>query len=311
MGHGQTENVLFMYLHVSSFLAAAVSRSEMETLARTKQRANTLPVTLLMDNVRTPENFGSLLRVAAAVGCRSVISTVGCVDAWQPKVMRAAAGAHLHVPIYTNVRWDEVHNHVPAYSRVLLADLLRSDDVSEADDAGLSEQDLSSRLQDLEERSRYFHIECEEGGDDAETKDEDTGIRNMSEEELKKRIDEEKEKEETQVPDKGKQRQFKDFSYYESDIVADYQSLPLISTPYSDFQPYLPDQEIVIVIGGETEGISSKAKKFALSNLGERVYIPLRSDIDSLNVLSAGSVILFEIQRKFLAFEAQAEKKLG
>ena len=54
---------------------------------------------------------------------------------------------------------------------------------------------------------------------------------------------------------------------------------------------------MVVVIGGETEGISDRAKKYAHENGGERLFIPLENGVDSLNVASAASVILFEISR--------------
>ena len=57
------------------------------------------------------------------------------------------------------------------------------------------------------------------------------------------------------------------------------------------------NSEVVVVIGGEAEGISDRAKKYAHENGGERLFIPLENGIDSLNVASAASVILFEISR--------------
>ena len=56
-------------------------------------------------------------------------------------------------------------------------------------------------------------------------------------------------------------------------------------------------QELVLVIGGETHGVSERARKFAHEHLGERVHVPLANSMDSLNVVSAASVILFEIKR--------------
>jgi tRNA G18 (ribose-2'-O)-methylase SpoU len=34
--------------------------------------ANSLPIHLVLDNIRMPDNLGALLRVAAAVGCKQV-----------------------------------------------------------------------------------------------------------------------------------------------------------------------------------------------------------------------------------------------
>lgn len=59
-------------------------------------------------------------RVAAAIGCKRVIATKGCVDAWQSKALRAGAGAHFHLPIVTNVGWEDIHRHIPQYPQVYL-----------------------------------------------------------------------------------------------------------------------------------------------------------------------------------------------
>ncbi len=56
-----------------------------------------LRLSLIVDNVRTPDNLGAVMRVAAAAGARQVLLTKGCVEAWSPKVVRAAAGAHFQV----------------------------------------------------------------------------------------------------------------------------------------------------------------------------------------------------------------------
>ncbi len=54
-------------------------------------------------------------------------------------------------------------------------------------------------------------------------------------------------------------------------------------------------EETVVVVGGESDGLSAAAKKFAHAHLGERLFVPLRNGINSLNVASAASVILFHI----------------
>jgi hypothetical protein len=56
-----------------------------------------LRLSLIVDNVRTPDNLGAVIRVAAAAGARQVLLTKGCVEAWSPKLVRAAAGAHFQV----------------------------------------------------------------------------------------------------------------------------------------------------------------------------------------------------------------------
>lgn len=56
---------------------------------------------LIPDQVRDPGNLGTLLRSAAAAGVQAVWLQVGTVDAFSPKVLRAAMGAHFRLPIRT------------------------------------------------------------------------------------------------------------------------------------------------------------------------------------------------------------------
>ena len=49
---------------------------------------------LLVEDVQDPGNLGSILRSAAATGMRHVLLSKGCVDAWSPRVLRGAMGAH-------------------------------------------------------------------------------------------------------------------------------------------------------------------------------------------------------------------------
>lgn len=46
----------------------------------------------------------------------------GCVDAWEPKVLRAAMGAHFHLPIIPNLAWDDIETHLPKLVTVHVAD---------------------------------------------------------------------------------------------------------------------------------------------------------------------------------------------
>ncbi|XP_065765783.1 rRNA methyltransferase 3, mitochondrial isoform X2 [Muntiacus reevesi] len=86
------------------------------------QLRHTLPLSLICDNLRDPGNLGTILRSAAGAGCSKVLLTKGCVDAWEPKVLRAGMGAHFQVPIINNLDWEAVPDHLPADARVYVAD---------------------------------------------------------------------------------------------------------------------------------------------------------------------------------------------
>jgi RNA methyltransferase, TrmH family len=55
---------------------------------------------LLLEDIQDPGNLGSMLRSAAAAGCDAVFLSMGCADAWSPKVLRAAMGGHFALRIY-------------------------------------------------------------------------------------------------------------------------------------------------------------------------------------------------------------------
>jgi len=56
---------------------------------------------VVLDRVTDPGNLGTILRSAEAAGADLVVLTAGSVDPYNPKVVRASAGALFHVPIVT------------------------------------------------------------------------------------------------------------------------------------------------------------------------------------------------------------------
>ena len=62
-------------------------------------------LTVVADGVRDPGNLGTLLRLAAGAGAAQVVLAPGTVDAYNPKVVRAAMGAHFTLPVRA-LDWD-------------------------------------------------------------------------------------------------------------------------------------------------------------------------------------------------------------
>ena len=62
---------------------------------------------LILDQVRDPGNLGAALRTALAAGVEQVLLTPGTVDASNSKVVRAAMGAHLRLPVAA-LGWDAI-----------------------------------------------------------------------------------------------------------------------------------------------------------------------------------------------------------
>ncbi|NWI21924.1 MRM3 methyltransferase, partial [Crypturellus soui] len=86
------------------------------------QLTHSLPMVLICDNIRDPGNLGTILRSAAGAGCEKVLLTKGCVDPWEPKVLRAGMGAHFRVPIVANLDWESLPKELPAGTQVCVAD---------------------------------------------------------------------------------------------------------------------------------------------------------------------------------------------
>jgi TrmH family RNA methyltransferase len=73
-------------------------------LARLRDRD---PATLLLlDGLQDPGNVGTLIRAARAFGVDAVIVLDGSVDPWNPKAVRAAAGAGFHTQV-VRAQWAE------------------------------------------------------------------------------------------------------------------------------------------------------------------------------------------------------------
>lgn len=64
-------------------------------------------VVVVAVEVRDPGNAGTLVRSAAAAGARGVVLCDGCVDLYNPKTVRATAGAIFRVPVVTSVPVDD------------------------------------------------------------------------------------------------------------------------------------------------------------------------------------------------------------
>ena len=74
-----------------------------------------LDFVFIPDAVRDPGNMGAMLRSASAAGVQAVYLTPGCVDAFSPKVLRAAMGAHFHVPLLIR-DWAEIQVEAQRHS---------------------------------------------------------------------------------------------------------------------------------------------------------------------------------------------------
>ena len=76
---------------------------------------------LIPDQIRDPGNLGTLLRTAAAAGVQAVFLPPETTDAFAPKVVRSAMGAHFHLPIHS-MKWEKIRR-ATAGLQIYLADM--------------------------------------------------------------------------------------------------------------------------------------------------------------------------------------------
>ncbi|KAH8373439.1 hypothetical protein KR009_006869 [Drosophila setifemur] len=173
-----------------------------------QQRLGTqpLPITVVCDNIREPNNLGSVIRTCAALPCSQVVVTHGCCDPWESKALRGGCGGQFRVPILDDITWEELSLTIPP---------------------------------ELADNCHIF----------------------IAENNQKKHV---------------------------SHQTIDY-------TEISDVGAHN-----LLIIGGESHGVSEEAYRF-MNTVGEKgkcVYIPLAAGIDSLNVASALTLLLFELRNK-------------
>lgn len=90
-------------------MIGVVDQLDTELDALSLKEAN---LALVASSVRDPGNMGSLLRIAHACGVDAFIATEGCVDLYNPKVVRTAAGAHFHLRIAAGVSLAELRQRL-------------------------------------------------------------------------------------------------------------------------------------------------------------------------------------------------------
>jgi TrmH family RNA methyltransferase len=69
-----------------------------------------LTLALIVDRLNNPGNLGAMLRSADAAGVQAVFLTEDTVDAYNPKVVRGAMGAHFRTPIVSASTADLVEH---------------------------------------------------------------------------------------------------------------------------------------------------------------------------------------------------------
>lgn len=220
----------------------SISSDQTEDVERPNQMFNEpIPITVICDQVREPNNLGSIIRTCAAVPCTKIILLKGCADPWDIKALRGGCGAQFRIPIIAPTIWEDLSQHLPSPNdtSVFIADNQTSDNTMEI------------------ARNQY-----------------------------------------------EKDRKENNAQYFPSKI-------------YSDIS-FHSCKHITLIIGGETEGVSSHAFDFmdymskeateqntdkeAIDTIPDNcvVEIPLGGGIESLNAGVATAILLFEMRKQLI-----------
>ena len=74
---------------------------------------------IVLDNIQDPANMGSIFRIASAYDVSGIIMTKGCVDVYNPKVVRATAAQLFKIPhVYLNNNY-EIISFIKSSNRII------------------------------------------------------------------------------------------------------------------------------------------------------------------------------------------------
>jgi len=84
----------------------AVVKKKKFTLSRDFLKESSL--LLGLDSIRDPGNLGTMIRTADAAGADGVLLSKGCVELYNPKVVRSTMGSLFHLPVIESLDLPEV-----------------------------------------------------------------------------------------------------------------------------------------------------------------------------------------------------------
>lgn len=120
------ENVVQNTLNKLKSNQQAINGIEMEsneTVSESNEMINLdvfepAPITVICDQIREPNNLGSIIRTCASVPCAKVILLKGCADPWDIKALRGGCGAQFRVEIVGPVEWEQLPKLLPPTDEV-------------------------------------------------------------------------------------------------------------------------------------------------------------------------------------------------
>lgn len=198
---------------------------------------------------------------------------------WDSKVLRTAVGAHFRVPIHTSVLWRDIPTLISNESTIFLAD----NNIA-------YENELTDNMMNPELN----------GSISIETDDNNVKQDNYSAQILENDYSIQEDTIDKLV---GQTKSHKSTAKTRSLVKKLISQLPIEPYYTLDFTK----QEIVLVIGGETEGVSLESCKLLHARNCVRVNVPLTNGVESLNVGVAAGIVTFEMKRQFVTKNIENE----
>lgn len=78
-------------------------------------------ITLLLDGIQDPGNFGTIIRTADWFGIENIVCSANCADMYSPKVVQSTMGSLARVNVlYTNIEeWLQQNDNIKKYAAAL------------------------------------------------------------------------------------------------------------------------------------------------------------------------------------------------
>lgn len=124
---GEIENVGTLESNDS---VLAIVKQKSQTITTADQNNSTLKpesneIILALDNIRDPGNLGTIIRIADWYGVKKIVTSIGTVDFYNPKVISATKGSFTRV----NVRYTDLKNFLSETKMPILGAFMDGENV--------------------------------------------------------------------------------------------------------------------------------------------------------------------------------------
>ena len=102
------DDKLFRDLSTTSTPCGIISVGRIKTFSLEDCFKGTKTLIAVAEAVQDPGNLGTMIRAALAFGATGLVATAGSVDAFNPKVVRAAMGGLFGLPVVVGIKMEEL-----------------------------------------------------------------------------------------------------------------------------------------------------------------------------------------------------------